>query len=163
MSSIANTPLNQGSAPAAHGERLCPWPLSVRLLLIVVTMIGAVGLRTASLRLGRENRGPFRAAPVLVLDPNSAPPEVLEALPHVGGALVKKIVEQREIRPFQSLGDLRHRVRGLGPATLARLCPHLRIGPSGQPKPSQEDHHPLIAGIPGPRNLARRSSEFDLR
>lgn len=163
MSSIANTPLNQGSAPAAHGERLCPWPLRVRLLLIVVTMTGAVGLRTASLRLGRENRGPFRAAPVLMLDPNSAPPEVLEALPHVGGALVKKIVEQREIRPFQSLGDLRHRVRGLGPATLARLAPHLRIGPSGQAKPSQEGHHPLIVAIPSSTKLAQGPGESDLR
>jgi competence protein ComEA len=163
MSSVANTPQDQGSAPATHRDQLCPWPLRVRLLLIVVTMTGAVGLRTASLRLGRENRGPFRTAPVLVLDPNSAPPEVLGALPHVGDALVKKIVEQREIRPFQSLSDLRRRVRGFGPATLARLAPHLRIGPSGQPKPSQEDHRPLIAGIPGPRNLARRSSEFDLR
>jgi competence protein ComEA len=163
MSSNANMPLDQASAPAAHAERLCLWPMSVRVLLIVVTMIGAVGLRMASLRLGCEPGGPFRAVPVLLVDPNSAPPEVLGALPHVGGALVKKIVEQREIRPFQSLGDLRHRVRGLGPATLARLAPHLRIGPSGQPNPSQEDHHPLIAGIPGPRNLARRSSEFDVR
>jgi competence protein ComEA len=163
MSSIASTPLDQASAPAAHAERLCPWPVSVRVLLIVVTMIGAVGLRTASLRLGRESRGPFRAAPVLVVDPNSAPPAVLGALPHVGGALVKKIVEQREIRPFQSLGDLRHRVRGLGPATLARLAPHLRIGPSGQPDPSQEDDHPLIAAIPSPTTLAQGSGASDVR
>src|SRR4051794_23728745 len=112
MSSIASTPLGQGSAPAAHAERLFPWPLSVRVLLIVVTMVGAVGLRTASLSAGHETRGPFRAPPVLAVDPNSAPPEVLGALPNVGGALVKKIVEQRAIRPFQSLGDLRRRVRG---------------------------------------------------
>jgi competence protein ComEA len=100
---------------------------------------------------------------VLVVDPNSAPPEVLGALPHVGGALVKKIVEQREIGPFQSLGDLRRRVRGLGPATLARLAPHLRIGPSRQLDPLQEDHHPRIAAIRGPTKLARGSGESDVR
>jgi competence protein ComEA len=162
MSSIANTPLDQGSSPAAHAE-LCLWPVSVRVLLIVVTMLGAVGLRTASLRAGRESRGPFRAAPVLVLDPNSTPPEVLGALPHVGGALVKKMLEQREIRPFQSLGDLRHRVRGLGPATLTRLAPHLRIEPIGQPASAREDDHPLVAAIPGPTKLAQGSAESDAR
>jgi competence protein ComEA len=135
----------------------------VRVLLIVVTMIGAVGLRTASLSLGRETRGPYREAPVLVVDPNSAPPEVMGALPHVGAALVKKIVEQRETRPFQSLGDLRRRVRGLGPATLARLAPHLRIGPSAQPGPAQKDLQPLIAAIPSPRKRAQGPGESDVR
>jgi competence protein ComEA len=163
MSSTANTQLQQGLKPAAHAERLCPWPVSVRVLLIVVTMIGAMCLRMASLRMGSEGRGPFRAAPVLVVDPNSAPPEVLRALPHVGGALVKKIVEQRAIRPFQSLGDLRHRVRGLGPATLARLSPHLRIGPSGQPNFTQDDRHSLIAAVPSRPRLSQGPGDSDVR
>ena len=54
---------------------------------------------------------------------------MLGALPHVGPSLVKKLVEQREVRPFASIEDLRRRVRGLGPATMARLAPHLRIAP----------------------------------
>src|SRR5947209_16176477 len=163
MSSIAKTPLDQDKAPAAHAERLCLWPVRVRVLLIVVTMIGAVGLRVASLSVGRETQGPFWAALVLAVDPNSAPPAVLGALPHVGESLVKKIVTQREIFPFQSLGDMRHRVRGLGPATLARLAPHLRIGPSGQPNPSQEDHHSLIVAIPSSTELAQGPDESDLQ
>jgi competence protein ComEA len=160
MSSIANTPWNQDSKPAAFAARLWPWTVGVRVLFIVVTMLGAIGLRMASLRLNCEARGPFRAVPVLVVDPNSAPPEVLGALPHVGGALVKKIVEQREIRPFQSLADLRHRVRGLGPATLARLAPHLRIE---QPNPTQDDRHRLIAAIPNPQKLAQGPGDSDVR
>jgi competence protein ComEA len=129
--------------------------MSVRVLLIVVTMAAAVGLRTASLRTGCETGGPFSLTPVLAVDPNSVPPKVLEALPHVGGSLVKKIVEQRGIRPFQSLGDLRHRVRGLGPATFARLAPHLRIGPGEQPSPPRDDRKALMASVPSPRKLAQ--------
>ena len=156
MSSTSSTPLDHGSKLTAHAERLCPWPVSVRVLLIVVTMIGAVGLRTASLRLGCETCGPFRAAPVLVVDPNSAPPEVLGALPHVGGSLVRKIVEQREIHPFQSLGDLRRRVRGLGPATMARLAPHLHIGP-------RESYNPQLAAVPSRSRVARGLDDSSLR
>ena len=160
MSSSATTPLSEGPVRTAHGERLCPWPMSVRVFLIVVTMIGVVALRTSSLGLGREACGPFRPVPVLVIDPNSAPPEVLGALPQVGGALVKKIVEQREIRPFQSLDDLRRRVRGLGPATLARLQPHLRIGPSGQPSPTQDDRSSVDRRDPWSRETASRNGRI---
>jgi competence protein ComEA len=163
MFSTSSTPLDHGSKLAAHAERLCPWPASVRVLLIGVTMIGAVGLRVASLRLGFESHGPFRVMPELVVDPNSAPPQVLGALPHAGGALVKKIVEQRELRPFQTLGELRRRVRGLGPATLARLAPHLRIGQRAQPDPTQEDDHPRVASVPITRKLAEGPDESDVR
>jgi len=45
----------------------------------------------------------------------------------VGPSLVKQLIEQRQIRPFGSTEDLRRRVRGFGPVTLARLAPHLRI------------------------------------
>jgi hypothetical protein len=163
MSSTSSTPLDHRSKLAARAERLCPWPASVRVLLIIVTMSGAVGLRAASLCLGCESHGPFRVVPELVVDPNSAPPQVLGALPQVGEALVKKIVEQREIRPFQSLGELRHRVRGLGPATLARLVPHLRIGQRVQPDPTQEDDHPRVASVPVTRKLAEGPDESDVR
>jgi competence protein ComEA len=156
MSSTSSTPLGHGSKLAAHAERLCPWPVNVCVLLIVVTMIGAVGLRTASLRLGCENRGPFRAAPALVVDLNTAPPQVVGALPHIGGVLVKRIVEQRTIRPFQSIDDLRHRVRGLGPATMARLAPHLRIGP-------RESYNPRLATVPRRRTVARELDDSSLR
>ncbi|MBV8130561.1 MAG: helix-hairpin-helix domain-containing protein [Planctomycetaceae bacterium] len=81
----------------------------------------------ASDSLGTGHQRTCRVVPVLVIDPNTAPSSVLEALPHVGPSLVKQLIEQREIRPFGSTEDLRRRVRGFGPVTLARLAPHLRI------------------------------------
>ncbi|MGO8898874.1 MAG: ComEA family DNA-binding protein [Isosphaeraceae bacterium] len=103
------------------------WPARARVLLAFVVLISGVALRVASDSLGTSLRRTCRVVPVLVIDPNTAPASVLEALPHVGPSLVKQLIEQREIRPFGSTEDLRRRVRGLGPATLARLAPHLRI------------------------------------
>jgi len=64
---------------------------------------------------------------LLKVDPNTVPPHVLEALPQVGPAMVGRIVSERDIRTFNSIADLR-RVRGFGPATMARLSRHLVIG-----------------------------------
>jgi hypothetical protein len=89
---------------------------------------------------------------VLAVDPNSAPAGVLESLPHLGPALVKKIIEQRAIRRFDSIADMRQRVRGLGPATLALLSPHLRFGTSGE-----RAEPPAMQGdsVPGDQRLAQ--------
>src|SRR5271166_1643478 len=106
------------------------WPARARALLAFVVLISGVVLRMASDSLGTGLQRTCRVVPVLVIDPNTAPPSVLEALPHMGPSLVKQLIEQREIRPFRSISDLRRRVRGLGPATLARLAPHLRIAAS---------------------------------
>jgi competence protein ComEA len=63
----------------------------------------------------------------LVVDANSAPPEVLLALPRLGPVLVGRIVEARRSRPFESLEDLDARVRGIGPVTVNALRPFLRF------------------------------------
>ncbi len=65
--------------------------------------------------------------PVLVVDPNTAPPEVLATLPRIGPALAGRIVAARDDRPFRSLADFDARVRGIGPVTLAALRPFLRF------------------------------------
>jgi competence protein ComEA len=71
------------------------------------------------------------AAPDLIVDPNTAPPEVFGALPKVGPALLRHLLAARETCRFDSVDDLDRRVRGIGPSTLAALRPHLRIGPAG--------------------------------
>jgi competence protein ComEA len=114
------------------------WPARARVLLAFVVVSSAVALRVASDSLGVAHLRACRVVPVLVIDPNTSPPSVLEALPHVGPSLVKQLIEQREIRPFRSTQDLRRRVRGLGPATLARLAPHLRIASSGHSSTDSE-------------------------
>jgi competence protein ComEA len=65
--------------------------------------------------------------PRLIVDPNTAPPAVLAALPHLGPAMIKRIVAARDRTAFQSLDDFDARVRGIGPATLASLSPFLQF------------------------------------
>lgn len=74
---------------------------------------GAVAADTARRELGR-------------LDPNRADARALEALPGIGPALARRIVEERARGgPFRSLADLEARVPGLGPQRAARLAPYL--------------------------------------
>lgn len=64
-----------------------------------------------------------RAAAV---DVNTASAAELEALPGIGAAKAAAIVEERQVRPFASIEDL-ERVRGIGPALVAELRPHITV------------------------------------
>lgn len=155
MSRDARERLEQCEDPSDEGRSITvwPWPRSARGLLALLVLIAGLSLRLAGQSLGSGPQRSYRLAPVLVIDPNTAPAGVLEALPHVGPALLKKIVEQREISPFRSIADLRRRVRGLGPATLARLASHLRIDPDAEPIPDSGDLKSFSA--PGEQRLAQ--------
>ena len=104
---------------------------------------GAVGLLVAGPGAG----GPPPPSPRLAVDPNTAPPPVLGALPKLGPALVGRIVAARAEAPLRSLDDLDARVRGIGPATVEALRPHLRFGPEaprddrGAPSSPRVAHH----------------------
>ena len=66
------------------------------------------------------------------VDPNTADWPTLAALPQIGPAMARRIVEEREafaaanpgVTPYRQLDDLA-RVKGIGPATLANLEPYL--------------------------------------
>jgi competence protein ComEA len=105
------------------------WPVGARALLAVAAFAMAIGLLTVSWDAGTSSRKSFAVAPNLVLDPNSAPPQVLEALPTLGPTLVRRWVAARAQRPISSLADARRRVRGLGPASLSQIAPYLRFEP----------------------------------
>ncbi len=63
-----------------------------------------------------------------VLDVNQAGIEELQRLPGIGPTLASRIVADRAAQgPFRSVGDLL-RVRGIGPKTLEKLRPHVRVG-----------------------------------
>jgi competence protein ComEA len=85
-------------------------------------------------------RGAAPKAPAAPVDVDRATASELEALPRIGPALAKRIIEDRESRgPFGSLEGFQ-RVRGVGPAMAAALSASVTF--SGTPRPS-------IAG--GPR------------
>lgn len=104
----------RGIGPATV-ERLRPW------LEFAPSVRGRPGERAGG-RLPRTDR----RYPT-VLDVNRAGIRELEALPGVGPALARRIVEERAIRPFSSVDDLA-RVRGIGPATIARLRGAIETG-----------------------------------
>ncbi len=61
------------------------------------------------------------------IDPNLASAEELDRLPGVGAAKALRIVQEREENGlFAGVEDL-ERVRGLGPGSVERLRPHLRV------------------------------------
>jgi competence ComEA-like helix-hairpin-helix protein len=68
------------------------------------------------------------------LDLNRATAVELEALPGIGPATAKRIIEYREKNgPFQKVEDLMN-VRGIGEKSFLKLRPQLTVGTGGQPR-----------------------------
>ena len=107
----------------AHSARIMGWRRTSRALLIAICLLGSLTLWRTSGKV--DGRKPLDVS--LVVDPNDAPPAVLMALPRLGPALVGRIVAQREIEPFDSIEDLDHRVKGIGPATIKSIRPFLKV------------------------------------
>lgn len=78
-----------------------------------------------------EERRSAPLAPGERLDPNMAGEEELDRLPGIGPAAARAIVESRIAEG--RFGDLEAltRVRGIGPATIERLAPHLTLEAGG--------------------------------
>ncbi len=113
------------------GQSLRCWSGPARGLLIVVAL--PIALRFAW--AGPLDSPQPEAWPPLVVDANSAPVPVLEALPGIGPALAGRIDQARTARPFGSLADLDRRVKGIGPAKASVLRPFLRF-PDPAERPS---------------------------
>lgn len=66
-------------------------------------------------------------APAATININAASSAELESLPGIGPALAGRILADREANgPFKTVEDL-DRVRGIGPKTLERLRPLIRV------------------------------------
>ena len=131
---------------AAHaGQGLWGWNVRARRLVSGLCVVLALSLGWAA----RPSLAPARlfTTTTLVIDPNTAPPAVLAALPRLGPVLVGRMVKERERRPFASLADLDERVRGVGPATVAAIRPYLRFG-AGPPPASLAFRAREAAGAP---------------
>jgi competence protein ComEA len=103
------------------------WGANERKLLAFLAIVLAIGLSWRASSTIRPEADPL---PSLLLDANSAPLEVLIALPGLGPALAGRIVEAREVAPFRSLDDLDRRVKGIGPAKVSAIRPFLRFDPA---------------------------------
>jgi Helix-hairpin-helix motif len=99
------------------------WNTPARGLLTVLVFLLAGGLAWSS----RDDRAGTVALPSLLVDANSVPLPVLEALPGLGPVLAGRIVAAREVKPFGSIEDFDRRVYGIGPAKVSALRPFLRF------------------------------------
>jgi DNA uptake protein ComE-like DNA-binding protein len=108
------------------------WGPTERKLLIFLAVVLASILAWCSSRPGMQEPRPL---PTLFVDANTAPPEVFGALPGLGPALSKRIVEAREQSPFRSFDDLDRRVKGIGPAKAAAIRPFLSFDSASVPQP----------------------------
>jgi competence protein ComEA len=65
----------------------------------------------------------------LPLDLNRASAKDLEAVPGIGPALAKRIVDYRQAHgPFKQIDELREKVLGFGPKKVEKLRPYIIIG-----------------------------------
>jgi competence protein ComEA len=72
------------------------------------------------------------------IDVDAADAATIEALPGVGPALARRIVEDRDKHgPFGSVTGLQ-RVRGIGPNLAAKLAPHVTFSGVARPSPGRE-------------------------
>ena len=146
------------------------WPEGARVLLAILAIVAAIGLALGRRELTRGAE-PVDLATDLKLDPNTATPEALAALPHIGPTLARRIAEAQADGPFRSPEDLRARVRGIGPVTLAQIEPYLRFdaGPQIEPRPLDSQaiaivdagEKPGVSSVPSsrkpPRSRSRRA------
>lgn len=115
--------------PGAPRSKLWGWGRPARRLLAVFALAPSILLYFKA----PATELPPPVAPVLIVDVNTVPGPVLEALPRLGPAIVRRIVAEREKRPFQSLEEFDARVRGVGPSTVAALIPHVRFDTGENP------------------------------
>ena len=84
-----------------------------------------------------DETGRGQGAATARLDVNSAGEEALRALPGVGAALSRRIVDSRRERgPFAGVEDLA-RVRGFTPELAERVAPFVTFGTPGPPWPAE--------------------------
>lgn len=123
------TPVSRGGSvdlQAEPGIRVESTPLSV---------VASGGLKYV--------RGaPESDKPGIVVDVEGAEARELDALPGVGPALARRIVEERtKGGPFVDMTGLQ-RVKGIGPKLAARLAPYVTFGPTGRPLTVIQRVHP---------------------
>ncbi len=123
-------------APLAHPAARIP----AALLLLVTVAVCLMASRSAdrqmpaprvlAVSLDAAPPAPTDApAPTTTLDINTATQQQLQLLPRIGPTIAQRIVNDRERHGrYRSVEQL-DRVVGIGPKTIERLRPHIRVQP----------------------------------
>jgi competence protein ComEA len=99
------------------------WTKQAQDVLVTAALILSILLLARDRDVGPASR----TFPALQVDPNTAPAQVLLALPRLGPARTAAIIEARRQAPLRSAADLDRRVRGVGPVTARGIAPFLRF------------------------------------
>jgi competence ComEA-like helix-hairpin-helix protein len=107
-------------------ERIRPWVC----VEAEVPHVGMAAITAEAKRTGQANGRESKGKKELLLagrkiNINEASAGELQLLPHIGPVLSQRIVEERANKPFQSVDELRGRVKGIGPKILARIKPYI--------------------------------------
>jgi competence protein ComEA len=95
-----------------------------------------------------------------VVNLNTASADQLQLLPGIGPAKVRNIVAYRTKHPFRTVEEL-VRIKGIGRKMFRRLRLHLAVsGPTTAQQIIRADPDPLLAALPEPPRLLRRSIPF---
>jgi competence protein ComEA len=106
------------------------------LALLITIILAALFIRlrfnSAHIDSPQTDQGQRAAEAISTVDPNTADWPTLAALPSIGPALAKRIVEDRDAFAEQHPGQPAYRqpndllqVKGIGPAIIQAVAPHL--------------------------------------
>jgi competence protein ComEA len=116
--------------PVAPPAALSRREAQVALAVFLTILVGLLAFRGYGNRLGARPTEQVTAARI---DLNRAERSELEQVPHVGPKLAEAIDTHRKQKgPFRSVDELRD-VKGVGPATLDKLRPYLRVDANTTP------------------------------
>jgi|JI6StandDraft_1071083.scaffolds.fasta_scaffold01656_12 DNA uptake protein ComE-like DNA-binding protein len=102
-----------------HWTAQLPWLLA----LLMIILYGLLKMDVAGSAQSNTAEEKVYEKEVAKTDLNTASQEELEALPHIGPVLARRIIAAR---PFGTVQDLA-RVQGLGPALVNRLTPWVTV------------------------------------
>lgn len=113
----------------------------IALGIVLILTLGLLAYRGYGNGFGAR---PIERASTSITDLNQADRAELEQVPGIGPTLAKEIEDHRRKKgPFKSVDELRQ-VKGVGPVTLDKVRPFLRVDVSNAPQAESTSIEPLV-------------------